>query len=111
MVELGTEDLVAMVSDLHIGMVTELHMAGIKISDDWWYDSGATVHVCNNKSHFKSYEDTEDGQEVLMGNYNAAKVLGKGSVELNFTSGKKLLLLNVFHVPDIRKNLVSASLI
>ena len=46
-----------------------------------------------------------------MGNFNAAKVIGKGSVELNFTSGKKLLLLNVLHVPDMRKNLVSAYLL
>ena len=46
-----------------------------------------------------------------MGNFNAAKVVGKGSVELNFTSGKKLLLLNVLHVPDMRNNLVSAYLL
>ena len=46
-----------------------------------------------------------------MGNHNSAKVLGKGTIELYFTSGKKLSLLNVFHVPEIRKKLVSASLL
>ena len=104
-------ELVAMVSDLHIGMITELHMAAVTTSKDWWYDSGATIHVCNNKNQFMDYEIAEDGQEVLMGNSNSAKVVGKGSVELNFTSGKKLMLLNVFHVPEIRKNLVYASLL
>ena len=86
-------------------------MAASTISNDWWYNSGATIHVCNKKNHFKDYEIAADGQEVLMGNFNAVKVIGKGSVELNFTYGKKLLLLNVLHVPDMRKNLVSAYLL
>ncbi|KAM7520054.1 hypothetical protein LguiB_019016 [Lonicera macranthoides] len=46
-----------------------------------------------------------------MENHAAAKVLGKGSVKLKFTSDQKLTLLNVFHVPGIRKNLVSANLL
>ena len=104
-------NLVAMVSDLHIGMVTELHMAAVTKSDDWWYDSGATIHVCNNKSQFKDYEIVDNGDEVLMGNHNSAKVMGKGSVELQFTSSKKILLVNVLHVPDIRKNLMSANVL
>nr|GFB29875.1 hypothetical protein [Tanacetum cinerariifolium] len=28
----------------------ELHMASVTTSDDWWYDSGATTHVCNNRN-------------------------------------------------------------
>jgi hypothetical protein len=39
------------------------------------------------------------------------KGVGKTSVELNFTSEKKLLLVNVFDVLDIRKNLVSTNLL
>jgi hypothetical protein len=39
-----------------------------------------------------------------MKNYNSTKVMRKGSVELNSTSRKKLLLVNVLHVPDIWKN-------
>uniref|UniRef100_A0A2N9I2T5 Uncharacterized protein n=1 Tax=Fagus sylvatica TaxID=28930 RepID=A0A2N9I2T5_FAGSY len=48
-------DIVAMVSNLHISMISELNMADAKSKSlDWWYDTSATVHVCNNKSHFKS---------------------------------------------------------
>ena len=32
-------------------------------------------------------------------------------MELNFTSGQKLTLLNVFYVPELRKNLISAYLL
>ncbi|GJY41593.1 hypothetical protein Tco_0428863 [Tanacetum coccineum] len=45
----------------------KLHMASVTTTDDWWYDSGATTHVCNNKDLFKTYKETEDGNEVMMG--------------------------------------------
>lgn len=109
--EKKTSEIIAMISEMHISMIIELHMAASTKSYDWWYDSGATVHVCNNKSQFKNYEEAVDGQEVLMENFNTAKVMGKGTVELQFTFGKKLILVNVLHVPDIRKNLVSANLL
>ncbi|KAL0413782.1 UNVERIFIED_CONTAM: hypothetical protein Sradi_1579900 [Sesamum radiatum] len=109
--ETNVEEIIAMVSNLHIGMVTELNMAAAVKSFDWWYDSGATVHVYNDRSQFKHYEDAAEGQQVLMGNANTTIVLGKGNVEIQFTSGKKMLLTNVLHVPEIRKNLVSAAIL
>ncbi|KAK4409467.1 hypothetical protein Sango_0019700 [Sesamum angolense] len=59
--ETNVEEIVAMVSNLHIGMFTELNMAAAVKSFDWWYDSGATVHVCNDKNQFKHYEDAAEG--------------------------------------------------
>ncbi|KAL0347955.1 UNVERIFIED_CONTAM: hypothetical protein Sangu_1023300 [Sesamum angustifolium] len=67
-----------------------------------------TVHVCNDKNRFKHYEDAANGQQVLMENTNTTIVLDKGNVEVQSTSEKKLLLTNVLHVLEIRKNLVSA---
>ncbi|GKV11704.1 hypothetical protein SLEP1_g22932 [Rubroshorea leprosula] len=75
-------ELVAMVSDMQVGMVTKLNMANPTKSMDWWLDSGAIVHVCNNKAQFKFYEDLKEPEEVLMGNNVTIKVLGKGTVEL-----------------------------
>ena len=46
-----------------------------------------------------------------MGNENIANVFGKGIVELQFTSGNKLVPLNMFHVLEIRKNLLSTNLL
>ena len=43
------KDIVAMVSGIHIDMIIDVHMAVIANPFDWWFDSGATVHVCNNK--------------------------------------------------------------
>jgi len=104
-------EMVVVILKFHIGIVIKLHMAASIMSNDWWYDSGANIHICNNKNHFKDYEVVEDGKEVLMGNYNVAKVMGKWSVKLNFTSRKKLLLVNVLYIPNIRKNLVFVNLL
>lgn len=48
---------------------------------------------------------------MLIGNHNSVKVLGRGSVELQFTYGKILTLINACHVPEIRKYLVYANLV
>ncbi|GJW59609.1 zinc finger, CCHC-type containing protein [Tanacetum coccineum] len=87
----------------------ELHTASVTTTtDDWWCDSGATTHVCNNKDLFKTYKETEDGHEVMMGDNHTSKVIVSGNVEIQFTSGKTLTLMNVLHVQYIRKNLVSS---
>ena len=92
-------------------MITEVHMtSAAENSFEWWYDSSATIHVyC--RTLFKEYVETGNGLDVLMGNHNSTKVLGTGTVELKLSSGKKLVLTNVYHVPNIKKNLVSASLL
>ncbi|KAH9765249.1 hypothetical protein KPL70_001801 [Citrus sinensis] len=107
-IENKSEEICAMVSEMQIGMITKTNMAETK-SYDWWLDSAATIHVCNDKKFFLSYKEETEGQIVLMGNNNTAIVAGKGVVEINFTSGKKVTLYNVFHVPSVRKNLISAS--
>ena len=60
------EDIVAMVSGIHIDMITEVHMAVIANPFDWWFNSGATVHVCNNKEKFKTYNESSIEKKVLM---------------------------------------------
>ncbi|VVA37216.1 PREDICTED: retrotransposon, partial [Prunus dulcis] len=74
---------------------------------DWWIDTGATKHICGDKSMFSTYQEISGGEQLYMGNSTTAAIVGKGKVLLKFTSGKELTLLDVLHVPDIRKNLVS----
>ena len=70
---------------LDVAMISEINMASEQ--SGWWLDCGAIIHVCNNRQMFKTFE-TVDGEEVQMGNGYRASVRGKGTVELNFTSGK-----------------------
>ena len=77
---------------IYIDMITKVHIVVIANSFDWWFDSSAMVHVCNNEEQFNTYEESSLEQEVLMGNHNRAKVHGKGIVEVKMSSSKKLVL-------------------
>ena len=68
------------------------------------------MHVCGDISMFSSYQTTGTST-VLMGNGSHATVRGVSTVDLKFTSGKIVQLKNVQHVPAIKKNLVSGSLL
>ncbi|GKA03840.1 zinc finger, CCHC-type containing protein [Tanacetum coccineum] len=72
----------------------------------WWIDSGATTHVCKDRCWFKTFEPVEDGSVLYMGDEHFAPIHGKGSVALEFSSGKIVTLFNVLYVPKLRKNLV-----
>ncbi|GJW13918.1 zinc finger, CCHC-type containing protein [Tanacetum coccineum] len=60
---------------------------------------------------FKTYESLNDGSILHMGNESNCFVHGRCCVDLRFSSGKVVSLLNVLHVPNIRKNLVSSSVL
>jgi hypothetical protein len=77
---------------------------------DWWIDTRANIHVCTDKSLFSSYQ-VGRAASLLMGNRAHASVRGVGTVDLKLTSGKTVQLKNVQHVPSIRKNLISCSLL
>ena len=79
-------------------------------SPEWWVDTGANIHICADASLFSSYQ-VGGTSSLLMGNGTHARVLGVGTVNLKFTSGKTVQLKNVQHVPTIKKNLVSGSLL
>ena len=65
----------------------------------WWVDSGTMRHVCKYKSLFKFIKAAHEGTVVYMGNATTGNVFGIGSIELMFTSDKKLILTNTYYVP------------
>nr|XP_048330637.1 uncharacterized protein LOC125422606 [Ziziphus jujuba var. spinosa] len=74
-------------------------------------DTGATRYVCSDRSVFTSFEPKKNGEKLFMGNSATLEIQGEGKVILKMTSRKELTLHNVLYVPDIRKNLVSGSLL
>jgi hypothetical protein len=79
-------------------------------SPEWWIDTSANIHVCADISLFSSYQVGGTGS-LLIGNGSHARVLGVDMVNLKLTSGKTVRLKNVQHVPTIKKNLVSGSVL
>ncbi|GJS23807.1 reverse transcriptase domain-containing protein [Tanacetum coccineum] len=78
---------------------------------DWWYDTGCTKHICNSRRMFVSYQKVNELEPMFMGNGTSSKIEGKGKVILKLTSRKDLVLLNVLHVPDITKNMISGPIL
>ncbi|KAJ3532326.1 hypothetical protein NM688_g7442 [Phlebia brevispora] len=77
--------------------------------DVWLADSGATSHICRDRSMFVSYDAAP--QNVLKGlGGHEIKVLGKGCVKLAFSVQGELVsvtLTDVLHAPEADHNLLS----
>ena len=68
-------------------------------------DTGATDHILPNKSAFIScYPVT--GRQVCMGNNSFASIAGYGTAIISL-NGKKILIRDCLHVPDLRNPLYS----
>nr|GEU80219.1 Pol polyprotein [Tanacetum cinerariifolium] len=102
-------DMIAMVSDV-CAMIYEVNLVGTN-HGGWWIDTGATRHVCVDKSMFHSFKAVDNGQKLYLGNSATADIKGEGDVVLKMTSEKELKLNNVLYVLVIRKNLVSGWLL
>ncbi|GJX06676.1 retrovirus-related pol polyprotein from transposon TNT 1-94 [Tanacetum coccineum] len=83
-------DMIAMVSDV-CAMISEVNLVGTNNSG-WWIDTGATRHVCADKSMFHSFRAVDNGQKLYMGNSATADIKGEGDVILKMTSEKELKL-------------------
>ena len=98
-------------SDINLSaVVSEVNLVGSN-PKEWWIDTGATRHICSVREMFTSFEPVTNGEKLFMGNSATSDIGGQGKVILKMTSGKELTLNNVLYVPDIRKNLVSGSLL
>ena len=99
------------VSDIDLtAIISEVNLVGSN-PKEWWIDTSATCHVCSDKKMFFAFEPIETGEKVFMGNSTTSEIKGQGKVVLKMTYGKELTLTNVLYVPEIRKNIVSGSLL
>lgn len=73
---------------------------------DWVLDSGCSVHMCIDRHSFTDYQ-AYDGGIVKMANDSACNIVGSGTVKYRLSNGKRVNLLDVQHVPGLRKNLIS----
>ncbi|KAK9723642.1 hypothetical protein RND81_05G015100 [Saponaria officinalis] len=75
------------IDEVIAAVVSEVNL--VSNSTEWILDTGATSHICSEREAFKEY----------------------GKVQLKLSSDKILKLNNVLHVPEIRRNLISGSLL
>jgi hypothetical protein len=78
-------------------------------SPEWWADTCANIHVCANISLFSFYQCK--GLEPCRWGTDHMRVFLVWVSHSEVFSGKMVLLKNVQHVPSIKTNLVSGSLL
>ena len=82
-----------------------------KSRNDWIVDSGATSHMCNNRSMFTELSQPGPSDKVTLGDGSALDVTGVGTVVmdmlLNDGSRRGCALMKVLYVPELAYNLVS----
>ena len=105
------EEITQEVDDLNLStVVCEVNLVGSNPRERW-IDTGATLYVCLDKNMFTSFEPVDNMEKLFIGNSTTFEIQGQGKVILKMTSRKNLTLNNVLYVPEIRKNLVSDSLL
>lgn len=91
-----------------------LEINNTQLDDSWLIDSGATLHVCKHREWFEKYKTIAN--EIIYSadskSSDTLKAVDIGNIRIQTFVGNKrfnLTLLNIYHVPNIRRNLLSVS--
>lgn len=76
------------------------------MKEEWYIDSGATTHICNNRSLFNKLEESTY-KRVVIANNEQVEIKGTGEVELELEDGSDIKIRNVNYVPSLCTNLLS----
>lgn len=76
------------------------------MKDEWFIDSGATAHICNNREFFDKIDEGGSNKEILIANNTKLRVQGTGTVKLS-VGDQTVILKRVNYVPEMCTNLMS----
>ena len=78
----------------------------------YWIDSGSPIHITTSlQGMTKRRKPQKSEQQVCVGNGAKVAVKAIGTLELDLGLGKSIYLDNVYFIPSLKKNLISAVLL
>lgn len=91
-----------------------LEVNNIQIDDCWLIDSGATHHICKHRDWFNNYKRISNETIYSADSHtkNELNAIGVGDINIETRVNNRifsLTLKDVYHVPNIRRNLLSVS--
>lgn len=86
-------------------LMAYVELQGTKRGDVWFVDSGCSNHMCGDHNMFSRF-DTTFTHNVKLGNNHKLEVSGKGVVKI-ILKEISYVLNDVYHVPELKNNLLS----
>ncbi|GAB2287662.1 hypothetical protein Dimus_037947 [Dionaea muscipula] len=78
--------------------------------NDWILDSGCSFHMCPNLDWFVDFNEVHKSP-VYMGDNNICMIHGIGNIPLKLNDGSVILLTKVRYIPNLKRNLISLSML
>lgn len=86
---------------------TVLSTIGSNKDSGWWFDSGATSHMTNDKSLLINFREANG--KVAVANSAAIDIKGVGTATLHPVGYNSITVENVLYIPELSTNLLSVS--
>ena len=78
----------------------------LQYEEEWLLDFGASHHMRSHRSWFSTYQFINEGV-VFMGNNISCKTVGFGSIKFRMFNSIVRKIIEVRHVPELKKSLIS----
>uniref|UniRef100_A0AAV1UBQ4 Polyprotein n=1 Tax=Peronospora matthiolae TaxID=2874970 RepID=A0AAV1UBQ4_9STRA len=75
--------------------------------EEWLIDSRATSHMTPHRSDLFEYKELKTGQQVSIADGKKLQVAGVGTVKLKGLDGRRIMMVDVMHIPGLDKRLLS----
>ncbi|KAL2645165.1 hypothetical protein R1flu_012752 [Riccia fluitans] len=100
--------VISVAADSQNKVLMAFEIGGFDQDHSWVVDTGATDHMAYKREYFHTYPPLHSPKFVYLGDNSVHPMVGIGSVVVKLSSGEKVTIEQVYHVPGLFKNLFSS---